>query len=93
MPQYGSSLYYDLLTGRLGAARFVDKSKMLSLLGLKWLRLLTPRGIRAALAGDDRPMINLPFLLRECVEVPAARARGHTHTHTHTPTHTHTHTP
>jgi hypothetical protein len=75
MPQYGSSLYYDLLTGDLGKERFVDAGKILSLLGLKWLRW-TPRGLHALLTGDKRPMINLPYLLQECVEVrvrPAPR--------------------
>lgn len=75
MPQYGSSLYYDLLTGRLGAERFLDKGRVLSLLGLGWLRL-TPRGIRSFLTGDKRPMINLPFLLNECVQVPPPLAAG-----------------
>ncbi len=70
MPQYGSSLYYDLLTGDLGKERFVDAGKILSLLGLKWLRW-TPRGLRALLKGDKQPMINLPYLLQECVQVCA----------------------
>eukprot|EP00960_Hanusia_phi_P071502 767569-Hanusia_phi.AAC.3 len=69
MPQYGCSLYYDLLTDERAKKNFIDRSQILSLIGLSWLRWLMPRSIKETLGlRSRRPLLNLPYLLQTCVE-------------------------
>ncbi|EKX49152.1 hypothetical protein GUITHDRAFT_93499 [Guillardia theta CCMP2712] len=69
MPQYGCSLYYDLLTDERAKENFIDRSQILPLIGLRWLRWLMPRSIKETLGmRARRPLLNLPYLLQTCVE-------------------------
>ncbi|KAJ1483750.1 acyl transferase/acyl hydrolase/lysophospholipase [Baffinella frigidus] len=69
MPQYGCSLYYDLLTDELGKTKFIDRSQALNLLGFGPLRWLTLRPLKEMLGlRVERPMLNLDYPLKDCVE-------------------------
>ena len=70
MIQYGCSLYYDLLTGRNSKKFFIDKTRALELLGFGFARYFTPRFVKELLGlrEKNRPLLNLSYLLRTCVE-------------------------
>jgi predicted patatin/cPLA2 family phospholipase len=70
MIQYGTSLYYDLLTGKHSQKFFIDKTRALELLGYGFARYFTPRFLKEILGLREKglPLLNLDYLLRTCVE-------------------------